>query len=66
QVGLYRYESNAEYMKEQLESQGYSADIRWEEPYYAVVVGQENSLEGAMELQTRLRRDGYDTLVVSL
>lgn len=66
QVGLYRYESNAEYMKEQLEDQGYFATIRWEDPYYAVIVGREGSLEDAMELQAQLRRDGYDTLVVSM
>ncbi len=66
QVGLYRYESNAEFMREQLESQGYLASIRWEAPYYAVVVGREDSLEDAMELQMELRRDGYDTLVVTL
>ncbi len=66
QVGLYRYESNAEYMREQLEDQGYFASIRWEDPYYAVIVGREDSLEGAMELQSGLRQDGYDTLVVSM
>ena len=66
QVGLYRYESNAEYLKEQLEDQGYFASIRWEDPYYAVIVGREDSLEGAMELQAQLRQDGYDTLVVSM
>ena len=66
QVGLYRYESNAQYMREQLEDQGYFASIRWEDPYYAVIVGREDSLEDAMELQAQLRRDGYDTLVVTL
>ncbi len=66
QVGLYRYESNAEYMEEQLEDQGYSAEVRWEDPYYAVVVGEEPTLEGAAGLQAQLRQDGYDTLVVKL
>ena len=53
-------------MREQLEDQGYFASIRWEDPYYAVIVGREDSLEDAMELQAQLRRDGYDTLVVTL
>lgn len=66
QVGLYRYESNAEYMREQLEDQGYFASVRWEAPYYAVIVGRESSLEDAMALQEQLRQDGYDTLVVSM
>lgn len=66
QVGLYRYESNAEYMREQLESQGYLATVRREDPYYAVIAGREDSLEDAMALQTRLRQDGYDTLVVNM
>ncbi|MCI8485117.1 MAG: N-acetylmuramoyl-L-alanine amidase [Lachnospiraceae bacterium] len=66
QVGLYRYESNAAYMKDQLESQGYFVSIRWEDPYYAVIVGREDSLDDAMELQNQLRQDGYDTLVVSM
>lgn len=66
QVGLFRYEANAEYLREQLESQGYFATVRWEDPYYAVVVGRETTLEGAMMLQTQLRQEGYDTLVVTL
>lgn len=66
QVGLFRYESNAEYLREQLESQGYFASVQWQDPYYAVVVGRETTLEDAMTLQTQLREDGYDTLVVTL
>ena len=64
QVGLFRHESNAEYLKEQLESQGYFVTVRRDEPYYAVVVGRENTLEDAKALQDQLRQDGYDTLVV--
>ncbi len=66
QVGLFRHESNALYLKEQLESQGYVATVRWEEPYYAVIVGRESTLEDATELQNQLRQDGYDTLIVRL
>lgn len=53
-------------MREQLEDQGYFASVRWEAPYYAVIVGRESSLEDAMALQEQLRQDGYDTLVVSM
>lgn len=66
QVGLYRYESNAEYMREQLESQGYLATVRREGPYYAVIAGREDSLDDARALQNQLRQDGYDTLVVNM
>lgn len=66
QVGLFRHESNAEYLKEQLESQGYFVTVRWEDPYYAVVVGRETTLEDARTLQDQLRQDGYDTLIVTL
>ncbi len=64
QVGLFRHESNAEYLKEQLESQGYFVTVRRDEPYYAVVVGREATLEDAKDLQDQLRQEGYDTLVV--
>lgn len=66
QVGLFRHESNAAYLREQLESQGYVASIIRDDPYYAVVVGREPTLEDAADLQTQLRREGYDTLVVNM
>lgn len=66
QVGLYQYESNADYMEEQLEDQGYSVQVRWQDPYYAVVVGEVATLEEAAALQASLRQEGYDTLVVNL
>lgn len=66
QVGLFRYQSNAEYLKEQLESQGYTVTVRYQEPYYAVTVGQEPTLEAARMLQDQLRQEGYDTLIVKI
>ncbi|WP_075720962.1 N-acetylmuramoyl-L-alanine amidase [Roseburia sp. 499] len=66
QVGLFRYQSNAEYLKEELENIGYTVVVRREEPYYAVVVGRETTLEDATNLQNQLRQQGYDTLVVSM
>lgn len=66
QVGLFRQEPNAQYLREQLESQGYFVNIRRQKPYYAVVVGRETTLEDAKSLQDQLRRDGYDTLVVTV
>lgn len=66
QVGLFRYRSNAEYLKEELEEMGYTVVVRREEPYYAVVVGREPTLEDATNLQNQLRQQGYDTLVVNI
>lgn len=66
QVGLFQYFSNAQYLQQQLEDMGYRVQVKKDGPYYAVVVGSETSLEGAVELQTNLRDMGYDTLVVNL
>lgn len=66
QVGLYRRYENAEYALNQLISQGYDAQIRDWNGYYAVVVGRENTLEGARTLEQQLSRQGYDTLIVNL
>lgn len=66
QVGLFSHESNALFLEEQLEELGFYAQIRREEPYYAVIAGAEPSLEDAVTLQNRLRQMGYDTLIVSL
>lgn len=65
QVGLYRRYENAEYALNTLLNQGYNAQIRDWNDYYAVVVGNESTLEGARELEQQLRRQGYDTLIVN-
>ncbi len=66
QVGLFQYFSNAQYLQQQLEDLGYTIQVKKEGPYYAVIVGQEESLEDAVQLQTSLREMGYDTLIVNL
>ena len=66
QVGLFRYQSNAAYLQEELQDMGYTVQVRREEPYYAVVVGREPTLEDAVNLQSQLRQQGYDTLVVKV
>ena len=66
QVGLFSHAANALFLQEQLEELGYQVQIRREEPYDAVIVGEETSLEDAAALQNRLRQMGYDTLIVSL
>lgn len=66
QVGLFRYQSNANYLQEELQDMGYTVMVRRQEPFYAVVVGREPTLEDAVTLQGQLRQQGYDTLVVQI
>lgn len=66
QVGLFAHDANARFLREQLEDQGFFVQIRRDEPYNAVIVGSEPSLEDALALQKQLRQLGYDTLIVSL
>lgn len=66
QVGLFRRYENAEYMLNELLNQGYSAQIRDWNDYYAVVVGNESSLDAARELEQQLSSQGYDTLIVNI
>lgn len=65
QVGLFRRYENAEYLLNQLLETGYSVQIRDWNGYYAVVVGNESSLEGARQLERDLQQKGYDTLIVN-
>ena len=66
QVGLFQYFSNAQYLQQQLTDMGYTVQVRKEGPFYAVLVGEETSLEDAVTLQANLREMGYDTLIVNL
>lgn len=65
QIGLFKYESNADYQAELARDAGFDAEITYEEPYYAVRVPDGDSLESAVALQTRLQRLGFDTLIVT-
>ena len=65
QIGLFKYESNADYQAELARDAGFDAEITYEEPYYAVRVPVEGSLEDATRVQNRLKRRGFDTLIVT-
>lgn len=65
QIGLYRRYENAEYALRQVVNQGYSAQIREWKEYYAVVVGDVNTLEDARVLEQQLQGLGYQTLIVN-
>ncbi|MDE5778373.1 MAG: N-acetylmuramoyl-L-alanine amidase [Lachnospiraceae bacterium] len=66
QVGLYKRYENAQYALNQLVANGYEAQIREWNNFYAVVVGNESTLDGARDLERRLQNAGYDTLIVNL
>src|SRR5699024_5749444 len=64
QIGRYRNFSNAQYALNEALAQGFDGEIVYEDPYYAVQIGQLSSLDEAVQLEKRLRQMGYDTLVV--
>ena len=66
QIGLFRRYENAMYLLSEMISKGYSAQIRDFNGMYAVVVGREDTLEGARTLEKTLQKEGYDTLIVNL
>ena len=43
---------------------GYEGDIVYEDPYYAVQIGEYNTLDEAVRLENELKKKGYDTLVI--
>ncbi|SFQ35247.1 N-acetylmuramoyl-L-alanine amidase [Lachnospiraceae bacterium XBB1006] len=65
QIGLFKYESNADYQAELAKDAGYEAEIMYEEPYYAVRIPVGESLDEAAGVQARLKKLGFDTLIVS-
>lgn len=64
QIGLYRNFSNAQYALNEALAQGFDGDILYEAPYYAVQLGEFQTLDEATNLERELSRKGYDTLVV--
>ena len=66
QIGLFRHYANAQFLQQRYQDLGYTVQIRQEEPYFAVIVGIEPTLEDAVRLQNQLREMGNDTLVVNV
>ena len=64
QVGLFRNWSNAQRLLDRLLYEGFPAEIDDDEPYIRVKVGEYDSLEDAVAMERRLRRAGYDTLII--
>jgi len=64
-AGLFRNQANADTMAAQLRNMGFTVAIEMFNDLYAVKVGEYDDLEDATELEQKLRRMGYDTLIVS-
>ena len=64
QTGLFRNWNYAERMKEELTARGFPAYLDDSGPFIAVQVGGFDSLEEAVHMEQRLKRAGYDTLLL--
>ena len=64
QVGLFRNWRNAQRLLENLLEQGFPAQIDDDGPLLQVRVGEYDNLEDAAMMERRLRRAGYETLIV--
>ena len=65
QVGLYRNNMNANRLLEELLAQDFPAFVDNVGEYNRVLVGGYDDLNTAVAMEQRLRRAGYDTLIVS-
>ena len=64
QVGLFRNQRYANRLLNELLEQEYPAYIDWSGPYHRVYVGEFGNLNDAVQMERRLKRAGYQTLVV--
>ena len=64
QVGLYRNWVYAQRLLDELLAAGYPAYLDESGPYIRVQVGPFMTLMEAVRMERKLRRDGYDTLVI--
>lgn len=64
QVGLFRNWRNAQRLLDGLLNQGFPAEIDDDGPFLQVRVGEFDNLEDAAMMERRLKRAGYDTLIV--
>lgn len=65
QVGLYRNWIYAQRLLDELLDQGFPAFIDDSGPYISVQVGGYDNLNEAVEMEQRLKRAGYETLIIS-
>lgn len=66
QVGLFRNPANAQALAEELRGFGYTADVVWMNGYYGVLVGKFSDYNRAQRIESVLREDGYETIVIAM
>ena len=64
QVGLFRNQRYANWLLNELLEQEYPAYIDRSGPYHRVYVGEFDNLNDAVQMERRLKRAGYQTLIV--
>ncbi len=64
QVGVFRMESNARKLLEELVGEGFPAYVVFEDGYYKVFAGAFREMDDAVDLEKRLRENGYATVLV--
>ena len=65
QVGSYRNPANAHRLEAELKELDFPAEIAEGDGFFRVMVGAFSTLEDAVDMERRLKRAGYPTLVVS-
>ena len=65
QTGAYRNRENADRMLYQLNDVGYPAFLLYENDLYKVQVGAFQQIGNAINMEQRLRDDGYSTVIVT-
>lgn len=65
QVGAFRNPAYANRVMNELKAQDYSAVVQEENGYFRVRVGEYADLDDASDMERRLKRAGYPTLIVS-
>lgn len=66
QVGVFRNYQNAQNLANRLTNLGYTVNIEKIGEFYAVLVGEFYDMEQAIRIESVLKQDGYDTLIVAL
>ncbi|MBO5303010.1 MAG: N-acetylmuramoyl-L-alanine amidase [Lachnospiraceae bacterium] len=65
EAGRFRHFNTANFLAEQLKSQGFDAFVFKEDGIIRVIAGKERELENILHMQNQLRRLGYVTMIIS-
>lgn len=65
EIGRFKHFNTANFMTEQLKNQGFEVYSYRQDEIIHVIAGKEKDIDSAMQLQNRLRKQGYMTMVVT-